>query len=182
MCDGSPVMEIAGQDEAVGATPSNADPVETFRSIYPSLLATGRRLTRSKAEAEDLVQEAILRTLAHHRDFEGIDDPGGYVRTVVFRLAFKRRVRRWVEVPLDEQVQLADDRTPDDQRASLIDTLDHVPTGQRACLMLRYLYGFDDQNIAALLGCRTSTVRSQIARGLTRMRAEMEVEDADPNP
>jgi DNA-directed RNA polymerase specialized sigma24 family protein len=43
--------------------------------------------------------------------------------------------------------------------------------------VLRYFEGLHDAEIAAVLGCRTSTVRSQIARGLRRMKLTLDEEE-----
>ena len=41
---------------------------------------------------------------------------------------------------------------------------------QRATVVLRHLYGYEDQAIAGLLGCRVATVRSNARHGLARLR------------
>lgn len=51
------------------------------------------------------------------------------------------------------------------------DLLGELPSRQRACVYLHVVAGLKDDQIAELLGCRPSTVRSQIARALRRLRA-----------
>jgi DNA-directed RNA polymerase specialized sigma24 family protein len=55
-------------------------------------------------------------------------------------------------------------------RQTLLPLLLRLGRGQRACVYLRYIEGLDDDQIATVLGCRASTVRSQVARGLRTMR------------
>jgi DNA-directed RNA polymerase specialized sigma24 family protein len=45
-----------------------------------------------------------------------------------------------------------------------------VPKRQRAALVLRYLYDWLEDRIAEALGCRPSSVRSLISRGLATLR------------
>ena len=45
-----------------------------------------------------------------------------------------------------------------------------LPRSQRAVLVLRFYEDLPDDEIAALLGCGQSTVRSQAARALAKMR------------
>jgi DNA-directed RNA polymerase specialized sigma24 family protein len=45
--------------------------------------------------------------------------------------------------------------------------------GLRAAVVLRYYEELPDRDIATLLGCRESTVRSLVARGLSTLRASV---------
>jgi RNA polymerase sigma factor (sigma-70 family) len=171
-----PVTVEAGEsrgDEARG------DPATVIQAEYPGLLATARRLASSRSEAEDLVQESLVRTLARHPDFAGVASPAGYLRTVLYRLAFAHARRRWAGVPLETQEQLRDPAPDADARVGLIEGLATLGPRQRACVELRFLHGMDDDAIAAALGCRSSTVRSQIARALAHLRDRMEETDDD---
>lgn len=159
-----------------GPAPQTRDPVQLVREVYPSLLATARRLVRDP-DADDLVQEAMIETLIRHPAFEGIERPLGYLRTVMLRAAFRRRKIRWVEVPIDLQEQLEAPPELTDERLTTEAALRELGLRQRACVVLRYLHGFDDEAIAAALGCKPSTVRSQTTRAIAKLRASMEVDD-----
>ena len=154
------------------------DPVEIVRTIYGPLLRSARRISASQQEAEDLVQEALVETLSHHPGFHGIARPLGYVRTVLYRQAFRRRRLRFEEIPLFLQERLEAPARSIDERLIAEHALSLLAPRQRACLVLRYLYGFDDRQIADTLGCGRSTVRSQISRALVNVRAHMGDEDA----
>jgi RNA polymerase sigma factor (sigma-70 family) len=145
-------------------------PSELMRTSYPILLATARRLGSSTTEAEDLVQEAFVETLSRYPDFEGLHRPLGYLMTVLFRSSFRRQRLRWIEVPLDLQVRLEDPALAHDERLIARELIGTLAPRQRACLGLRYLFGLNDDEIAEALGCTRSTVRSQIARGLSSLR------------
>jgi RNA polymerase sigma factor (sigma-70 family) len=73
-------------------------------------------------------------------------------------------------VPLDLQVRLEDPVLAHDERLIARELIGTLAPRQRACLGLRYLFGLDDDEIAEALGCTRSTVRSQIARGLSSLR------------
>jgi DNA-directed RNA polymerase specialized sigma24 family protein len=77
------------------------DPVELIRRLYPLLLRTARDLVPTSHEAEDLVQEALVRTLVRHPDLGELDHPLGYTRTVVWRLAYSERKVRRKEIPIE---------------------------------------------------------------------------------
>jgi RNA polymerase sigma factor (sigma-70 family) len=55
----------------------------------------------------------------------------------------------------------------------MIRRLAGLPRRQRAAVVLRYYAGLPDAEIAAELGCRETTVRSQISRALATLRVDL---------
>jgi RNA polymerase sigma-70 factor (sigma-E family) len=145
---------------------------EFVSGILPALLRFGHVLTGSPQEAEDLVQEALAKSLRRWRRVSA-DDPVAYVRRVMVNTHLTRW-RRWSSrVRLGEVPEIA----ADDARLSrsqewdaLRRALAQLPSRQRAVLVLRYLDDLPDAAIAALLGCQPGTVRSQASRGLAALR------------
>jgi RNA polymerase sigma-70 factor (sigma-E family) len=149
---------------------------ETFgdfvAAALPGLLRFGHVLTGNPHEAEDLVQEALGKTMRRWSRSRP-DDPVAYVRRVMVNTHLTRW-RRWgARVRLGEVPEVAADdaslqRSQD--RDLLRRALASLPPRQRAVLVLRYLEDLPDNEIAALLGCQPATVRSQAARGLAALR------------
>jgi hypothetical protein len=89
---GGPMPEGSGGADVDPDRPWPSDPVEILRILYPMLVATAGRPQPSRPQdARDLVQEAIVEMLVRYPNFEGIDYPLGYARTVVYRLAYAGR-------------------------------------------------------------------------------------------
>ncbi len=147
-----------------------SEAVEVVRAGYPRLLEVARRLTTSVAAAEDLVQEAFVETLSRYPDFRGLRQPLGYLTTVLYRSAFRRRRLPLSAAPLELQERLEQAEPDHDAPIMILQAMSSLGPKQRACLLLRYLYDLDDGEIATALGCGRSTVRSQIARGLAKAR------------
>jgi RNA polymerase sigma-70 factor (sigma-E family) len=150
----------------------DADFAEFVDRSLPGLLRFGHVLTGSPQEAEDLVQEALAKCLRRWR-LARADDPVAYVRRTMINTHLTRW-RRW-----GSRVRLGD--VPEagredaglarrDDWDALRRALAELPSRQRAVLVLRYLEDLPDPSIAALLGCRPGTVRSQAARGLAALR------------
>ena len=138
----------------------------------PALLRFGHVLTGSAQEAEDLVQEALAKSLRRWRRVRA-DNPVAYTRRVMINTHLTRW-RRW-----GARVRLGDvpETAADDaglRRGEDWDTLRRaltlLPPRQRAVLVLRYLEDLPDTTIAELLGCSPGTVRSYAARGLAALR------------
>jgi RNA polymerase sigma-70 factor (sigma-E family) len=153
---------------------------ELFRSFVTgrsqALLSTAYLLTHDWGRAEDLLQSALVRSWIAWRRIAG--DPEPYVRRVIVNeyLAWWRR--RWRgEVPTEVLPDAPADRTDHaaelgarDAMWRLIGTL---PRRQRAVIVLRYYEDLSEREIADVLGCRPGTVKSQAAKALTRLRAEI---------
>jgi RNA polymerase sigma-70 factor (sigma-E family) len=141
-------------------------------AALPGLLRFGHVLTGNPHEAEDLVQEALGKTMRRWNRSRP-DDPVAYVRRVMVNTHLTRW-RRWgSRVRLGDVPEVAAD-DPSLQRSHDRDLLRRalasLPPRQRAVLVLRYLEDLPDAEIAVLLGCQQATVRSQAARGLASLR------------
>ncbi len=165
-------------DETVGP-----DPVLVIAEIYAPLLRTARSLVGPEL-AVDVVHDTLIEMLSRHPRLADINNPLAYGRVTMTRLSYSsiRRGRR--EIPSGDTMELLSGALPDDSDA-VVDkmfveqSLVTLGRRQRACLVLSYLYRLTDREIAEVLGCRPSTVCSQIARGLKTIRAALgRTEDA----
>ncbi|MGW4499252.1 SigE family RNA polymerase sigma factor [Micromonospora sp. NPDC004336] len=128
-------------------------------------------LTGDRHHAEDLVQVAFARVAVR---WERLDDPGAYLRRVLYTQAASwwrwRRARppEHLGVALPERAAAPDDV---DLRLALRAALDRLTVRQRAVLVLRYYEDRSEAETAELLGCRLGTVKSQTRHALGRLRA-----------
>jgi RNA polymerase sigma-70 factor (sigma-E family) len=142
--------------------------VEFYRTEYPGTVRLAHALTGSAEAAEDLAQEAFARI---HLRIEGLESPGGYLRTTVVNLCHDRERRRRRERRFDTAPLL---ELPLSLGASeMIDVLLRLPYRQRAVLVLRYWGDWSEAEIAEALGCRSGTVKTLASRGLARLRKEI---------
>jgi RNA polymerase sigma-70 factor (sigma-E family) len=128
--------------------------------------------------AEDAVAGALAKLYLR---WGRISSPDAYARTMVVRAAIHEKRRPW------RREKSAGDALPDvagpdpsgevDERLRLTAALAHVPTRQRAVLVLRFLEGLSVEETAEVLGCRPGTVKSQSSRGLDTLRSVLAAED-----
>jgi RNA polymerase sigma-70 factor (sigma-E family) len=145
---------------------------EFVAAALPSLLRFGHVLTGDPRAAEDLVQEALARTLRRWRAVRH-DNALAYVRKVMVNTHINKW-RRW-----EARVQLGavPDSTADDPALrrsedwdQLRRALSRLPKRQRTVLVLRYFEDLSEAEIAQLMGCQPGTVKSQAARALAALR------------
>ncbi|MEQ4304018.1 SigE family RNA polymerase sigma factor [Plantactinospora sp. B6F1] len=156
----------------------NADLEREFREFIEArshtLFRTALALTGHRQQAEDLLQTVLVRGVRHWARIR-TGAPEAYLRTALYRehTSWWRRIRRRpAEVSAERlpEPATADDTARVDLRLALRQALAQLPAKRRAVLVLRYLEDRPDSEIAKILGCSESTVRSQAARALTRLR------------
>lgn len=103
--------------------------------------------------------------------------PHAYVRRMIVNeyLSWRRRLQRITHhAEVDDHTALVHDGAAEHaERDAMIARLDRLPHRQRAAVVLRYYVGLSDAEIAAELGCRQSTVRSQVSRALHSLRIDI---------
>ena len=150
---------------------------ELLEELRPTVFAISYRMLGSVAEAEDVVQEALLRL---HNALEGderIESPRAYLATVATRLSIDQlrsaRVRReayvgeWLPEPL-----VADRAADPARQAELADSLslaflvllESLSPEQRAALLLRDVFDYDYAQIADIVGKSEDNARQLAAR------------------
>lgn len=140
---------------------------------WPRLLRVAYLLTADWAAAEDLVQNALVKAWFAWRRIGG--DPEPYVRRIVVTTFLSSRRRRWTaEVPVEAlpDVPGTDPSTGHADRDLLWRALGRLPAKQRAVLVLRYFEDLTEEQIAATLGIRAGTVKSQASKALARLRLD----------
>ncbi|MDF5753053.1 SigE family RNA polymerase sigma factor [Spongiactinospora sp. TRM90649] len=140
-----------------------------------ALYRYGFVLTGNADDADDLVQEALLRLEGAWARVRKKDDPEGYVRTIMARqhVSWWRRTRRedlTSEVPEVGYRDLRFERVEESAGSALWQELRALPRKQRTVLVLRYYQDLSDDEIAATLGISAGTVRSQASRALSKLR------------
>jgi RNA polymerase sigma-70 factor (sigma-E family) len=143
----------------------------------PALLRLAYTLTGNRADAEDVVQEALARALPRWGRISRVDDVDAYVRRMVVNAhtSWWRRFRRRespVEEVRDSAVAAAPGLMPD-ERAALWAALETLPRAQRTAIVLRYYEQLEYAEIADLTGVREGSVRSRVSRGLAALRANV---------
>ena len=150
------------------------------------LLRAASLITWDAAEAEDLVQECLLRVARRWPRVRKMKYPAAYARTVLVHLALdegKRRALRRAELQeaaagrIDEHEDDAAARVLGRVEASadLLQALGELPPRQRVALVLRYFEDLSEAEAAEAMGCSVGTVKSTTSRALERLRSAVDL-------
>jgi RNA polymerase sigma factor (sigma-70 family) len=135
-----------------------------YRERYARLVRLAYLLTGHNAVAEEIVQDAFV---ASHRARADVRDPYPYVRSTVVN-----RCRSWGRrYQVERQHRPAPPDPAELSADEMWDALESLSDRQRTAIVLRFYEDMTDTRIAEILGCRPSTVRSSIRRGLHALRA-----------
>jgi len=146
---------------------------EIFASLYPSLRRYAAVVGALSDDPDDLVQEAVARTLATRRLAE-LHTPGAYLRRAISNLVIngarsdRARRGRMHEVASDAQSQ---DTYPSD-----LDVLERLGPMERGAVFLADVEGRPFSEVAEILGCTPVAARLRASRGRRRLRRSMEAE------
>jgi RNA polymerase sigma-70 factor (ECF subfamily) len=164
------------------AQPAMASESVSFEAFFTAesdrLLRILSVITGSRAEAEDIVQEAFTRVLQRWDRVSTFENPSGYLeRTAmnVFRNQYRRAtlaVRRSIGVAPEQDVfQAVEDRDVASR------ALARLTPRQRAALVLTEALGYSGEETGRLLGIKPSTVWALTHQARTALTAAQERND-----
>ena len=129
-------------------------------------------LTWDQAAAEDLVQEALVRTFARSRSLDDLWGAEAYVRRTMLNLFLdtRRRSTRWGAVRhLLATGDIADDVVTTPEQLDVRRALTELPRRERACVVLRYYDDLSVRQIAERLGVSEGAVKRYLSSGVKRI-------------
>lgn len=145
---------------------------EFAHAAWPTLHRSGYLLTGDHHLAEDLAQTALERTYAKWRTVRS-GDALTYCRRVLVNLNVDRiRRRRFAEVgggALAHADRGAVDARPE-ERDEIVRLLAQLTERERRVVVLRHYYDLSEARVAGELGIAPGTVKSTLARALTKLR------------
>jgi len=156
------------------------------------LWAAARRLVLQDADAEDLVQETLLRAYRTFRNFTPGTNSRAWLLTIPHSVFVNRRQRARLEPqarpPEELEAEAIRFLVAEDWEVPLIEAasaeawglgrtaaaaLRSLPETQRAAVLLVDVEGFTYEEAARALDCPIGTVRSRLARARRRLAADL---------
>jgi RNA polymerase sigma-70 factor (sigma-E family) len=157
---------------------------EFFANQYGPLCWLGLLLTGSRTQAEELAQEALVRTWWRWQLVGRPTEPASYARQVLVNRhrSLRRRAAvqaRWLARSRPPEQEVA---PPADHERALVlwQAVRALPPRQRAVLVLRFHQDLTEAQVARLLGLPLGTVKSLGHRALARLRQRLGSPSLDP--
>lgn len=167
----TPVSSFDGSAEGIDP----ADPVvRLFGSIRPDLLRFAHWLSRDRAIAEDIVQEALLRAWRSRDALKDQTAARAWLLTIVRREHARLYERKRLEmVTLDDGIEpegMPSPPSPDNDLDSLRASILKLPLEYREPLIMQVLGGFSTAEIAQELSLSSTAVLTRLFRARNKLR------------
>ena len=151
----------------------------------PHLRAFARSLAGDRDQADDLVQDAVLRAIRAANQFTPGTNFKGWIFTILRNLYFNefRRKRRGSMRPLEAGDREIHGTAPAQQARLEFDDFRHafnmLPAEQREALVLVGADGNPYEDAAAICGCPVGTIKSRVARGRRELQRLLNIDSAE---
>jgi RNA polymerase sigma-70 factor (ECF subfamily) len=170
----------------MNAAPSNLTPEvrEAMLAALPSLRAFAISLTYSTDQADDLVQDTIVRALTSIETFEPGTNMSAWLFTILRNLFYSQHRRAKHEVPDPDGSYAGQLRTAPDQGArcdfqDLRTALARLSPEHREALILVAAEGLSYEEAAQVCGVAIGTIKSRVHRGRMRLAELLALHDAE---
>jgi RNA polymerase sigma-70 factor (ECF subfamily) len=148
-------------------------------TVLPSLRAFARSLCRNAVEADDLVQETMLKAWSARESY--IEESN--FKAWAFRILRNSLYSNWRKnsrlTQLDDTVYEKTAKATDNaetalELAEVSEAILDLPLEQREALILIAAGGFNYEEVAAIAGVAVGTIKSRVSRGRANLIALME--------
>jgi RNA polymerase sigma-70 factor, ECF subfamily len=155
---------------------------EFFAATYGRLVGLLFAFLHDRAQAEDVVQDALASALLRWPVLRRYHDPEAWVRRVAFRRAIDhhRRSARQLRALLRLGPPPASPPVGA-EHVDLVRALRRLPLAQREVLVLHYVAELAVERVAAELRLPVGTVKSRLARGRAALASELQAEVGAPD-
>jgi RNA polymerase sigma-70 factor (sigma-E family) len=157
-------------DKTKPLSAADASFVEFVESAWQRHLRLAVLLTGDRSQAEELLQDSLVRMYERWRKLSRLDDLHAYLRRVLVNnhtSMWRRRRRESLVAEVPDRAAAGGVGPDPEVRQALM----ALPAGQRAVVVLRLYADLSERQTAAALGCSVGNVKSQYARALDKLRS-----------
>ena len=148
---------------------------EDILPLKDKLFRLALRITFDRAEAEDIVQDTLIRVWNKREEWQQMDSIEAYCLTIARNLAIDRSQKMESQnlelTPETQEMPDADQLMEQNEQLSIIHRLiNELPEKQRSILQLRDIEGKNYKEIAVILGLTEEQVKVNLFRARQRIR------------
>lgn len=189
--------DMASSDEELVARSMGGD-LDSFNQLVlrweRPIYALAYRVIGREEDARDVAQETFLRAFRALKGFKGQAKFSSWLYRITLNLCrdWMRRQKRTPVAPTPEGidlVELAGEATPSESLEDLVarrqlgravsKAMASLPEEQRTAIILKEYHGLTFQEIADLLDCPLSTVKTRLYQGLSVVRKQLQQAGVD---
>jgi len=154
----------------------NKDSFEVYYQKYSgNALRVAAAVVRSDAAAADVVQETFLRVYLNMHKFDNTKNFEPWFYRILINECRRAYGRKYETAPIEDLSELA--QPIKSEYDYLYEAIGELKKSQRIPIILRYLSGYSDKEIAVILRLNLTTVKARIKRGKEKLRLILQREN-----
>lgn len=135
---------------------------DNTEEVRPRLIAIARKIVGNDDDAEDIVQDALLRLWQVKEEVRNAES---MAKIITRNLSIDYVRRKHITVDIDESKLENDDvDNNDEQIQRIMNLINKLPTMQQTVIRLRHIDGLKMSDIAKITGTTEQAVRQSISR------------------
>ncbi|RCW44151.1 RNA polymerase sigma (SigY) subunit [Paenibacillus prosopidis] len=151
---------------------------ELLRQHYSFLYQYVLKVTMNKARAEDVTQETMLKAIEKISTFQGKAKFSTWLITIASRLVVDRirrneREKQWLQEEQSLRAMRYDTLQRMNEWPEALQALGELHSDIRIPVLLKYYYGYAQEEISTMLDIPVGTVKSRLHNGLKQLRKEL---------
>lgn len=156
--------------------------IEQFKTdiipLRPKLFLLALKMLGNEDEAEDIVQESLLRLWEKRRLLGEATNPAGFAMQTAKHICIDRLRARKQSVEMEERYAEPNDSSPylqtewNDSVKIVKRIIEHLPELQRMIIRMRDIEGYELEEIADITGTAVGAVAANLSRARKKVRSE----------
>lgn len=164
---------------------SLADFKSALMEVTPHLRAFARSLCGDPVQADDLVQDALLKAWNARESYAENTSFKAWTFTILRNSFYSEKRRSWRSTGLEPGVAEATLVASDDpdkglELVALRNALEHLPQDQREAIILIGAGGMAYEEAAEIVGCAVGTIKSRVSRARKALAELLNNEEGIP--
>jgi RNA polymerase sigma-70 factor (sigma-E family) len=165
----------------------DSDPAAEVAALYartwPRLIGVLVSIGGTRADAEEVAQDAYVKLLGRWDRIRRYDDPEAWVRAVAVRTLVSRLRRHQVAARASAKLlgRTGEVREPDGDALDVSAALARITPAQRAVVVLHHVMDLPIEQVADELGIPPGTVKSRLARARQALAPLLAVQEEVPH-
>lgn len=142
-----------------------------FQDLFMRAMRLAYRMLGDAATAEDVAADTMVIAYARWDRVAALPHREGWILRTAAHLAIKASRKRPVELQHDATFTFEEDSAI---RVALLQAMQKLSRRQRDVVVLRYLAGLSEPEVAASLGISLGSVKTHARRGLAALRKKLD--------
>lgn len=140
------------------------------KELRPRLLITARNILGSIEEADDAVQDTLIKLWFFKDRLDNYDNPGAPAAVILRRVCISELRGRRSTVDIEEAALIEADTYTESISPELMAAIETLPPMEQAVLRMKHLEEMETEEIAELISSNPGAVRTALSRARKKVR------------